>query len=91
MLKPYEYLLYRNKSQRQFIEKTFGCFRFVFTLALGVKTNTYKVSVSPFQLLIYVINLLNAQGNRHPGFKGMGKKIDNSFGNFICGKEGIAE
>ncbi len=35
MLKAYKYRLYPNKAQKELIDKTFGCCRFVYNFARG--------------------------------------------------------
>lgn len=42
MLKAYKYRLYPNKEQREFINKTIGCARFIYNKMLGDKIEHYK-------------------------------------------------
>ncbi len=42
MLKVYKYRLYPNKEQREFINKTIGCARFIYNKMLGDKIEHYK-------------------------------------------------
>ena len=42
MLKAYKYRLYPNKKQEGFIQKTFGCCRFVYNYMLNYKQELYK-------------------------------------------------
>lgn len=40
--KAYKYRIYPNKEQRDFLEKTFGCCRFIYNHFLQYKTTVYK-------------------------------------------------
>jgi putative transposase len=40
--KGYKYRIYPNKEQKELIEKTFGCTRFIYNLALETKNYAYK-------------------------------------------------
>lgn len=54
MLKSYKYRIYPNKEQRVFIEKTFGCCRYVYNRALAMKMELYekeKKGISIFKLI----------------------------------------
>ena len=42
MLKSYKYRLYPNKQQKEQIQKTFGCCRFVYNRTLSYRDNLYK-------------------------------------------------
>ena len=42
MLKAYKYRIYPNKEQTELIEKTFGCCRFVYNIALETKAYIYS-------------------------------------------------
>lgn len=42
MLKAYKYRLYPNKEQREYINKTIGCARFIYNKMLGDKIEHYK-------------------------------------------------
>lgn len=42
MLKAYKYRLYPNKQQETQIQKTFGCYRFVYNYMLNYKQELYK-------------------------------------------------
>lgn len=42
MLKAYKYRLYPNKEQREYINKTIGCARFIYNKMLGDKIEYYK-------------------------------------------------
>lgn len=42
MLKAYKYRIYPNKEQKELINKTFGCVRFIYNLALETKKHAYS-------------------------------------------------
>lgn len=53
MLRARKYRLYPTPDQKELLEKHFGCCRFVYNLALEVKTNAYsthRVNVSRYEL-----------------------------------------
>ena len=45
MLKAYKYRLYPNKQQKELIQKTFGCARFVYNYMLNYKQENYKKEI----------------------------------------------
>ena len=42
MEKAYKYRIYPNKKQAEFIQKTFGCARFVYNHYLAIRIEKYK-------------------------------------------------
>ena len=42
MERAYKYRIYPNKKQKDLIQKTFGCVRFVYNYFLNIKINEYK-------------------------------------------------
>ena len=42
MLKAYKYRLYPNNEQQEYIEKCFGCVRFIYNRMLSDKIEYYK-------------------------------------------------
>lgn len=42
MEKAFKYRIYPNKKQKELIQKTFGCSRFVYNYFLDLKINEYK-------------------------------------------------
>lgn len=44
MLKGYKYRIYPNKQQKEQIQKTFGCCRFVYNQTLAYRNDKYKIS-----------------------------------------------
>jgi putative transposase len=92
VLKPYRYRLYPNECQRQLIEKTFGCCRFVYNLALEVKTSAYKsagVSLSAFDLFYQLTDLKTVtpwlKEVDSQALQASVKRIDRAFDNFFRG------
>jgi putative transposase len=92
MLKAYKYRLYPSKDQQQLIDKTIGCCRSVYNLALEVKMTAYKnagIKLSAFGLCYQLIELKQA----YPYFKEVDsqalqaavKKVDIAFKNFYNG------
>lgn len=60
MLRPYKYRLYPTDSQKVFLEKHFGCCRFIYNLGLEVKQMAYlgaKVNVNCYELIKQVTQL----------------------------------
>ena len=47
MLRGYKYRLYPNKQQEELINKSFGCCRFVYNLAIETKYLAYKYAAEP--------------------------------------------
>lgn len=61
MLKAYKYRIYPNKQQKELIQKTFGCCRFVYNQTLAYRKNLYeteKKNMSKFDCANYVIRIL---------------------------------
>ena len=61
MFKTYKIRIYPNDSQKNLIQKTFGCVRFVYNQCLAYKINRYKddgISLSKVCLLNYVPQVL---------------------------------
>lgn len=61
MFKTYKIRIYPNNSQKNLIQKTFGCVRFVYNQCLAYKINRYKddgISLSKVCLLNYVPQVL---------------------------------
>ena len=54
MEKAYKYRIYPNKKQRELINKTFGCCRFVYNHYLDKRIQTYKDNKT--SLNFYIIN-----------------------------------
>lgn len=60
MLRAYKYRIYPNDSQKELIEKTFGCCRLVYNLALETKKHTWDtagISLSAFDLCKQMVDL----------------------------------
>lgn len=92
MLKAYKYRLYPTEDQKILIDKTIGCCRTVYNLALEVKMTAYKnagIKLSTFDLCYQLIPLKDA----YPFFKEIYshslqaavKKVDTAFVNFFRG------
>lgn len=61
MLKAYKYRIYPNKQQKELIQKTFGCVRFVYNQCLAYKKEKYeteKISLSKFDCNSYCNHIL---------------------------------
>lgn len=64
MLLSYKYRIYPNKEQQIFIEKTFGCCRFVYNQLLAYKKDLYekeKKTIGKFDCNNYCNHILKAQ------------------------------
>jgi putative transposase len=92
VLKAYKFRLYPNGDQQQLIEKTFGCCRLVYNLALEVKMAAYRslrVSLSSFDLCNQLADLkevspwLNEVYSQ--ALQASVRKIDIAFKNFFHG------
>jgi putative transposase len=96
-LKTFKYRLYPNKEQKQFLEKHFGCVRFVYNWALDKKKNQYeqnKNSLSCFDLINELtklkqqeeykwLNEVNSQSLQQSI-----RNLDNAFQKFFREKKG---
>lgn len=66
MIKSYKFRLYPNAEQRELIEKTFGCCRFVYNKILSYKIEKYKndnITLSKFDCNNYCNSVLKKQYN----------------------------
>lgn len=64
MLKAYKYRIYPNEQQKEQIQKTFGCCRFVYNQCLSLKIEKYKnekLSMSKFDLNNYCNQVLKKE------------------------------
>lgn len=64
MLLSYKYRIYPNKEQQIFIEKTFGCCRFVYNQLLAYKKDLYekeKKTIGKFDCVNYCNQILKSQ------------------------------
>lgn len=64
MLKAYKYRIYPNKQQKEQIQKTFGCCRFVYNQCLNRKIEKYKnesISMNKFDLNNYCNQVLKKE------------------------------
>lgn len=92
MLKAYKYRLYPNKDQQDQIDKTIGCCRLVYNLALETKKTLYEyygVKVSAIDLCYQLVELKNAytwlKEVDSQALQAAVKKIDVSYKNFFRG------
>lgn len=64
MFKSYKYRIYPNEEQEILIQKTFGCYRFVYNKTLDYKKETYEKggkSLSKFDCISYVTKVLKKE------------------------------
>ena len=91
MLKAYKYRIYPNKQQKELIQKTFGCVRFVYNQCLAYRIDKYKnekVSLSRIDCNNYKNRILK---NEYEWLKEVDKfaldnaviNMDNAYENFF--------
>jgi len=93
MLKAYKYRIYPTLSQIDLIEKSFGCCRLVYNLALQVKIDAYKANgtrLSAFDLCYQLIELKDEykwlRDVDSQALQASVKKVDVAFKGFFNGK-----